>query len=313
VCFCDFTKSILGAFKEEDPLYKALDKVYTFYTCDCMKKVGEAINQFFTPTEIYVLPRLKDEEPSRRYYRSEIINFKNELEALSGQKLHEEELLRQIALYNRLKLVLKDISELRKRDNPPLTGQDYLDLVKGYYHLPPEELLDFYQDIYDRLAAVPDAGGRKIRLMMSGGVVADGDRRLLELIEDEIGARVVVEDHCTGLKTVYHTIAEEGDPYQALANGYLDQAPCARMKPLEDRVRFSGRLAEEYQVDGVLYVYLKFCPCYGQTKHEFFKHFQKLGIPALEIPIDYSRSDQGQLKTRIEAFIEVLRERGANI
>jgi len=311
--FCDFTKSILGAFKEEDPLYKALDKVYTFYTCDCMKKVGEAINQFFTPTEIYVLPRLKDEEPSRRYYRSEIINFKNELEALSGQKLHEEELLRQIALYNRLKLVLKDISELRKRDNPPLTGQDYLDLVKGYYHLPPEELLDFYQDIYDRLAAVPDAGGRKIRLMMSGGVVADGDRRLLELIEDEIGARVVVEDHCTGLKTVYHTIAEEGDPYQALANGYLDQAPCARMKPLEDRVRFSGRLAEEYQVDGVLYVYLKFCPCYGQTKHEFFKHFQKLGIPALEIPIDYSRSDQGQLKTRIEAFIEVLRERGANI
>ncbi|MDR1159457.1 MAG: acyl-CoA dehydratase activase [Syntrophomonadaceae bacterium] len=311
--FCDFTKSILGAFKEDDPLYNSLNKVYTFYTCDCMKKVGEAINQFFKPSEVYVLPRLKDEEPSRNYYYKEILSFKKELEALSGKTINDEDLRRQIVIYNQLRNKLKDISELRKRENPPLSGKDFLDLVKGYYYLPPEDLLNFYQEVYDRLSAVPSQGRKKIRLMMSGGVVADGDRRLLELIEDDIGARVVVEDHCTGLKTVYHTLEEKGDPFQALAYGYLDQAPCARMKPLQDRVQFSGKLAREYDVDGVLYVYLKFCPCYGQTKHEFFKYFREIGIPALEIPIDYSRSDQGQLKTRIEAFIEVLCERGANL
>ncbi|MDR1616942.1 MAG: acyl-CoA dehydratase activase [Syntrophomonadaceae bacterium] len=311
--FCDFTKSVLGAFKENDPLYSSLNKIYTFYTCDCMKKVGEAINQFFTPSEVYVLPRLKDEDPSRNYYYKEILSFKKELEAISGKTINDEDLRRQIVIYNQLRSKLKDISELRKRENPPLTGKDFLDLVKGYYYLPPEDLLNFYQEVYDRLSAVPAQGRRKIRLMMSGGVVADGDRRLLELIEDEIGARVVVEDHCTGLKTVYHTLEEDGDPFRSLAYGYLDQAPCARMKPLEDRVLFSGKLAREYDVDGVLYVYLKFCPCYGQTKHEFFKYFREIGIPTLEIPIDYSRSDQGQLKTRLEAFIEVLCERGANL
>lgn len=311
--FCDFTKGILGAFKEGDPLYRVLDKVYTFYTCDCIKKVSEAIGQFFAPTDIFILPRLKDRESSRRYYRSEIMNFKQDLERLSGNEVTESEIRRQIALNNKLKVVLKKISELRKRNNPPLTGQDFLDLIKGYYYLPPEELLLFYEEIYHKLAAIPDQGERKIRLLMSGGIVADGDRRLLELIEEEIGARVVAEDHCTGLKNVYHTISEDGDPYQALADGYLDQAPCARMKPLQDRVDFSGKLAEEYNVDGILYVYLKFCPCYGQTKHEFFRHFQKLGIPVLEIPVDYSKSDQGQLKTRIEAFIEVLRERGDEV
>jgi len=146
-------------------------------------------------------------------------------------------------------------------------------------------------------------------LYMAGGIVADGDRRLLELIEDVIGARIVVEDHCTGLRSVYNNITETGDPYTALAESYIDHAPCTRMKPLEHSVEFAGNLAKEYDVDAVLYVYLKFCPCYGQVKNEFFRHFQKLGLPILEIPIDYSKSDEGQLKTRLEAFIEVLKER----
>lgn len=307
--FCDFTKSVLGAFKEGDPLYNSLDKVYTFYTCDCIKKVGEAINDFFVSTDIYILPRLRKKVSSREFYKEQILHFKEDLEELSGNKISEDEVKKQIVLYNKLRTLLKQISELRKRSNPPLTGKDFLDLIKGYYYLPPKELLVVYREVYDRLSAVPDTGERKIRLFMSGGIVADGDRKLLELIEDVIGARVVVEDHCTGLKTVYNNVSEEGDPYTALAESYIDQAPCTRMKPLEDRIEFSGRLAKEYNVDAVLYVYLKFCPCYGQVKNEFFRHFQQLGLPILEIPVDYSQSDEGQLKTRLEAFIEVLKER----
>ncbi|MCE5286249.1 MAG: acyl-CoA dehydratase activase [Pelosinus sp.] len=311
--FCDFTKSILGAFKEGDPLYKALDKVYTFYTCDCIKKVGEAIGDFFTSADIYVLPRLRHKESSRDYYRTEVVNFKEDLEKLTGNKVSEEAVREQIKLYNKIRKLLKQISELRKREVPPLKGEDFLELIKGYYYLPPEELLELYQEVYNKLAAVPEEGTRPIRLMMAGGVIADGDRRLLELIEDEVGARVVIEDHCTGSRNVSFQISEEGDPYQALAEGYLDQNPCTRMKPLQERVDISGQLAQEYQVDGILYVYLKFCPCYGQIKHEFFKHYQQLGIPVLEVPIDYSASDQGQLKTRLEAFIEVLGERGKSV
>lgn len=308
--FCDFTKSILGAFKEGDPLYKALDKVYTFYTCDCIKKVGEAIGDFFSPTDIYTLPRLREKASSRNYYRTEIVNFKEDLESLSGNTVSEEAVREQIKLYNQVRGILKKISDLRKRENPPIKGKDFLDLIKGYYYLPPAELLVLYQQIYDTLAAVPEQGRKPIRLMMAGGIVADGDRRLLELIEDTVGARVVIEDHCTGSRNVSFQISEEGDPYQALAEGYLDQSPCTRMKPLQERVAISGDLAQEYKVDGILYVYLKFCPCYGQIKHEFFRHYQKLGIPVLEVPVDYSASDQGQLKTRLEAFIEVLGERG---
>ncbi|MBY9081094.1 2-hydroxyacyl-CoA dehydratase [Paenibacillus sp. HN-1] len=307
--FCDFTKSILGAFKEKDPLYTSLDKVYTFYTCDCIKTVGEAIGEFFTPTDIYTLPRIKAKPSSRDFYGSQILSFKADLEQLSGNVITEDEVRLQIRQYNEVRRLLTQISELRKRPNPPLTGKDYLDLIKAFYYLPAEELIPLYRGIYDKLSAVPIREERTIRLFMAGGIIADGDRKLLELIEDELGARIVAEDHCTGLKIASAQIDETGDPYKALAEGYIDQTPCARMKPLEERVNLSGALATEYQVDGILYAYLKFCPCYGQVKNEFFRHYQQLGLPVLELPIDYSKSDQGQLKTRLEAFIEVLKER----
>ncbi|MDR1873024.1 MAG: acyl-CoA dehydratase activase [Deltaproteobacteria bacterium] len=308
--FCDFTKSILGAFKEGVALNKAIEKTYTFYTCDCIKKVGEAIGDFFGPSEIYTLPRLRNKTSSRDYYRKEIINFKTDLEELTGRKIAEEDIKDRIKLYNLVRKTLKRISDLRKRDYPPLKGRDFLDAVKAFFYLPPDRLLTLYEDLYHRLATVHEFDQKPpIRLMMAGGIVADGDRRLLELVEDSLGARVVIEDHCTGARNVSFQLSETEDPYSSLAHGYLDQSPCTRMKPLEERIAISGQLAQEYRVDGILYVYLKFCPCYGQVKHEFFKHFQDLGIPVLEVALDYSASDQGQLKTRLEAFIEVLNER----
>ncbi|NPV92798.1 MAG: hypothetical protein HPY50_18690 [Firmicutes bacterium] len=311
--FCDLTKSCLGAYKEGDPLYTSLDKVYTFYTCDSMKKAAEALNQYFVPTEIFVLPRMRSQQTARSFFREELLSFKEDLESLTSTTISENSLQEQIVLYNQVRGLIKKISELRKRPRPPLTGRDFLEFVKAYYYLPPEELLDLYGKIYEQLRQVPENNEKTIRLMMAGGIVADGDRRLLEIIEDEIGARIVVEDHCTGLKPFYHQISETGDPLQALADGYLDQAPCARMNPLKDRVEFSGKLAQEYSVDGIIYTYLKFCPSYGLSKNEFLKHYQNLGLPVLEIASDYSRSDEGQLKTRLEAFIEVLGEKGEQL
>jgi predicted CoA-substrate-specific enzyme activase len=312
--FCDFTKSVLGGFKEGLPLNKAIEKVYTFWTCDCIKKVGEAIGDFFGPSEVLSLPRLRHKPSSREFYRSEILSFKSDLERLTGRKITDEAVSDQIKLYNLARKQLKRISDLRLGDYPPIKGRELLEVVKAFFYLPPEKLLGLYRDLHHRLASVTSFDHKPpIRLMMAGGIVADGDRRLLELVEDSLGARVVIEDHCTGSRNAGFRIAEDGDPWTALAEGYLDQSPCTRMKPLEERIAISGQLARQFRVDGILYVYLKFCPCYGQVKHEFFKHFQQLGIPVLEVGVDYSASDQGQLKTRLEAFIEVLSERGRSV
>jgi benzoyl-CoA reductase/2-hydroxyglutaryl-CoA dehydratase subunit BcrC/BadD/HgdB len=84
------------------------------------------------------------------------------------------------------------------------------------------------------------------------------------------------------------------------------------MKPLEERIKATVKMAQDYQVEGILYSYLKFCPCYGLTKNQFLRAFLEAGIPVLEVPTDYSRSDEGQIRTRLEAFVEVLLENRAD-
>jgi predicted CoA-substrate-specific enzyme activase len=306
--FCDFTKSCIGFFQEGDPFYKSFDKVYNFHTCATMKRATEVIEQF-VPTKLLNLPKLRLSQDARNFFREEIINFKDDLGQLTGRPIQEEEVRQKIVLYNQARSLLKQISEFRKRANPAITGAEYLDLVRGYYYLPVEKLITALKKVHRHLKDVPNRAGKPLRLMISGSVMADGDRRLLDLIEKELGARVVIEDHCAGVRPFYHTLTETGDPYLALANGYLDQAPCARMKPLDDGIAFSGKLAREYAVDGVIYVFLKFCACYGVSKKDFITEFQKQELPVLEISSDYSESDHGQLKTRIEAFVEVLNEK----
>ncbi|OPX43346.1 R-phenyllactate dehydratase activator [Ruminiclostridium hungatei] len=306
--FCDVTKSIIGHFAAKDPLYEALDQVATFYTCDSMRATADAIDNYFKPTIGYVVPRGSEKEAVRNLFRQQIINFKSDIETLTGKPLSVEKVREHINLHKKIRRLIKEISELRKRNNPPISGADFLEITRAYRTIPPEEQVSILSDIHNRLLNIPDDDFPRLRIMIAGGMMADGDRRIMDLLEKDLGVNVVVEDHCTGLSPFYYETEESGDPWQELANSYLDQAPCARQFPLSKRIDFSALLAKEYSVDAVIFTYLKFCPCYGMTKGSFIKKFQDTGIPVLELDTDYSQGDTGQINTRLEAFIEVLKE-----
>lgn len=307
--FCDLTKSIIGKFYEHDPMYEAIDKVYTFYTCDCMKKAAEAVGGNFVPTAIYNLPRMRDRANSASYFREELIAFKTDLEKLTGEKIDDEEIRRQIKLYNRARQLYREISDFRKLKFPPITSTEYQFLMTGYYYIPVEKLIDILEDIVLQLKAVPAAEGRATRLLLAGGVMAEGDSAVTDIVENKLGGYIVAEDNCTGYKLFIDDIPEDGDVYDAIVKGYLGKAPCIRMKPLEDNEELAAQIAQDYDVDGVIFYYLKFCPGYSIAKNQFHAKFKELGIPVIEVPNDYSLNDEGQLLTRLEAFVEVLDER----
>jgi predicted CoA-substrate-specific enzyme activase len=310
--FCDFTKSCLGSLAENYPLYGGIDKVYTFYTCDCMRKTAEAIGGEFVRTSIFNLPRLIRNAGSMEYYATEMEGFVNDLEHLARKKILREDIRKNVLLYNRARSLMREISGYRKNEIPPFGSSAFQKIAGSYYYLPAEELVPQLENIARQLReyAPPANAQRPIRLMLSGGIVADGDGKLTGIAESLSNVAIVVEDNCTGYAPFARDIElSRSDILRDIAAGYLSQAPCARMKPLSERVDFSANLAREYGVDGVIYYYMKFCPCYGMGKKEFISHFQKTGIPILDIPGDYSSGDEGQIKTRIEAFIEVLEER----
>lgn len=306
--FCDMSKSVLGHFRTKDPFHDALDQVVTFYTCDTMRATSNAINHYFKPSYGYVVPRTADKPSARDFFRGEMIAFKKDLEKLTGKPVDDDNLRASIKLHKKLRQTIHKISDLRKRNRPPLSGSDFLEITRAYRSIPAEEQQPILDELYERLAAVPDDDTPRLRVMICGGIMADGDRRLMDLLEKDIGVNVVVEDHCTGLSPFYYDTQETDDPYRDLANAYLDQAPCARQSPLTRRIDFAGNLAKEYNVDAVIYYTLKFCPSFSQTKGLFMRRFHELGLPALELDTDYSQGDTGQIKTRLEAFIEVLKE-----
>jgi len=311
--FCDLTKGIIGGFMEENPLYKAIDKVYTFYTCDCMRKSGEVLNTNFVPTTVFNLPRMTWEEDSRKHYADEIRAFKKDLEELTGVPIDDEQVRKNIHLYNEAKQKLRTISEYRKRKNPPIDGMQFQKIAQSYYYLPIDELLIQLNKILEQLANAPEDSdvNPPVRFLVTGGILAEGDEKLTRIVEQEIGAKIVIEDSCSGYSPFAYDLEEDGvsDVYDELATGYFGKAPCARMFPMDKRLDFTEKLAKEYNVDGIIYYYLKFCPSFGIGKDRFTKRFQGLNIPILELATDYSSSDEGQVRTRVEAFKEVLEER----
>ena len=274
--FCDVTKSILGHFSTGDPLHEALDQVVTFYTCDSMRATADAIDNYFKPTLGYVVPRGSEKDSVREMFRKQIITFKHDLETLTGKPISDETLRSHITLHRDVRTKIREISNLRKRNNPPISGNDFLEITKAYRTIPVSELPSILDDIYKRLSVIPDDTVPRLRIMIAGGMMADGDRRVINLLEEHLGVNVVVEDHCTGLSPFYYETKPAEDPYEELANTYLDQAPCARQYPLKKRVDFSTALAQEYRVDAVIFTYLKFCPCYGMTKKSFIDQFQDM-------------------------------------
>ena len=83
---------------------------------------------------------------------------------------------------------------------------------------------------------------------------------------------------------------------------------CACFTPNEERLDDIVRLAKEYKADGVIHYNLQFCHTYATEAVQVEKRLEKEGIPLLRIETDYSDEDAGQLKTRIEAFLEMVKK-----
>lgn len=307
---CDFTKGTMGSFFENNPLYSGIDKVYAFNTCRCIKTMVEAINENFVPATLYNLPVNIADEIQVDYLASEFKAFRKDLEQLTKEKITDEAIAEQVKLYNIARRYIRQISDYRKQDGLLISTAQFQLIVRAYFYLDVEELLNELKKILKQLEKIKPDNNRPVRIMVAGGIMADGDNKIIDILEKTTDARVVIEDNCTGYTPVSFDVElNSEDVFSNLASAYLGKAPCTRMGSLTERADFSANLAKEYKVDGILYYYLKFCPCFGVPQSVFLNKYKELGIPVLQIPSDYSANDEGQIRTRIEAFMEVLDER----
>ena len=148
------------------------------------------------------------------------------------------------------------------------------------------------------------------RILISGSPMAIPNWKLHHLIESA-GAVVVCEESCIGTRAFSDLVDESGKTLDTQLKNISDRymnIHCACFTPNDERLDDVVRLAKEYKADGVIHYNLQFCHTYANEAVKMEKTLEKAGIPLLRIETDYSDEDAGQLRTRIDAFLEMLKK-----
>jgi len=238
----------------------------------------------------------------------------DKVEEVTGNAVTPSKLAEATTLLNRKRAVLQRLFDLRRARPAPISGLDALLAVQISFYDDPARFTLKTNELCDELEVRVKAGqgvapANAKRILYAGTPMPIPFWTIPSLIEGT-GAVVVAEESCTGSRLLAGgQTAIPGDGIQgqlaALADRQL-QTNCACFTPNDARIDDILRIAKEYQADGVIHFSLSFCQPYNLEGTRVQKTLQKAGIPVLLLEGDYSEEQAGQLKTRIEAFVETL-------
>ena len=154
--------------------------------------------------------------------------------------------------------------------------------------------------------------GRSSRLLLTGAPIIWPNFKVLNIVE-ETGANIVIDELCSGTQALYDPVEvdewTEEIMLKAIANRYLLPSTCPCFTETNDRIDKILQMAKDFSIDGVIYHSLRLCQLYDIEQGLVKQVLKDKGIPMLSIHTDYSREDVEQLKTRVEAFLEMLKSR----
>ena len=147
----------------------------------------------------------------------------------------------------------------------------------------------------------------KPRIMLIGSILDEPD--YVKIIED-LGGVVVTDSLCFGTRNFWDMPDSSQNPIKNLAIKYLRKSPCPRMidagGDFQVRLKFMLNMIKEFHIDGVVFESMKFCDFWSGERFMTQKKLKALEVPILDLEREYVTSGIGQMKTRVQAFLEVL-------
>jgi benzoyl-CoA reductase/2-hydroxyglutaryl-CoA dehydratase subunit BcrC/BadD/HgdB len=250
---------------------------------------------------------LKQTEHAVDMYLADLEDWRNRISEFRGARIVDRDLRRSIEIYNRGRELMQKLYELRKGECPPVTGAETLEVVKAATRLPREQFNELLEQLLDEITRT----GRKIkkgkRLMIVGSALENST--WIDTIED-LDAVVVTDELDAGTRYFWGTVDTSLPPMEALARYYISgRPPGARIWPAGKRFEHIFNMAEQYKVDGVISEILRNDAEYGHDKLFLDKEMGQRGIPIIELDVEYGESGSGQMRTRVEAFLEMMQNR----
>ena len=296
-----------------DPVVPMLDLIVA-QCSDCHEsRLADLLEYFKLPTVRLGVPPDWKKSLSREYYQKRLTWLREKLEVLTGNKISGEKLKKSIEFFNQTRDFLSRINLLRKKQPPPIGSYDFIRLNHYSFYCDLEKLLPKLNELYKQLQKGKSPFSREApRILLAGHVVGIGDYVVPKLIEDS-GGVVVAEFMDEGMRQFAWNVKTDGDLMNNLGETYyLLRAPPSIFQPAwEERVEIIKKLIRDFNINGVIWYELSFEEIYDLECSILSKAMDEVNMPflKLESSYEYSREAVGPLTTRVESFIESVKQR----
>jgi benzoyl-CoA reductase/2-hydroxyglutaryl-CoA dehydratase subunit BcrC/BadD/HgdB len=286
-----------------------LDGIIGTQLDDDFKRLMDVLRAIKQPQFVHMmyLPHVSNKIALGMWKKS-VLELQVALENLSGVKIGRNELYQQVEIYNKMRNILMSIYEMRKRENPPLTGAEALGLTTAARVMPREEFNREMESLlpYLEKRSLPLNWKKPRILMISEYLDHPG---YIEIVEKS-GAVVVMDDFDTGSRYFWNNINDSsGDIIDAIADRYLNKPAAARMVNWNEQAAQIIKWAREFDIDGIVELRQLYSLPLDYRFFAMKKKFSEAGISYISLSREYHLANQGMLRTRIEAFIEMLKTR----
>ena len=316
-CVCPFLRSTLDLGLKSK--YDFLDGVVMAHACEVAEKLAHIWQTYLNPPYSFYIdtPHTKH-EAALEYHRRLLDDFKKSLESFTGKKLSAESLGEAIKVHNQQRALARELYGMRKPAPPLISGVETLQVMKALMSIPLEEGNELLREVISEVKERKNGSKKGTRLLIWGSII--DDIALIEMME-EAGANVVMDDTCVGSRPFFPDVEMSAEPLDDLAHRYLLDLKCPRtwmqavpgetkkdyMADLKARFGYVRDYAKEWNAKGVILYDLRYCDIHGYEVPQIKDYLDSVGLPSLYLEHDYSEAALAPLRTRVQAFLEVLR------
>ncbi len=316
---CPLAKSSVGfPHLKIDTFFNMCDAIMIPTTCDAKKKMADVMSNYSNVWTLE-LPQNRDHLAAREMWLGQIELFKSKIERLTGKKISRKALKDAHAkLYKRTRLV-RQLLEFRKQKNIVITGRDIFlvmqsafndDLDRWMMYL--EHLIeDLKKSVAENKSVLPPDS---LRIMMTGSPTIWPTWKVVDVIEEN-GAAVIADDSCAGSQYFYNPAEITDYSMKSMMIGIADKYLLPTVCPVyihnDDRVDRILEISEQFRAEGIIYHVLRLCQLMDFEFNKVNNVLKKKNMPVMKIESEYGEEDIGQLKTRIEAFVEMVKSRNS--
>lgn len=315
---CPFIRSVMDLGLKGK--YDFLDGVVMAHGCEVGEKTAHIWRTYLNPPYAHFIDTPHTTHTAAQKQHKELLrDFKQTLESFIGKELTVERLREAVKVHNQQRALVRKLYELRKADPPLITGTETLRVMVALASLPVTEGNELLRQVISEVKQRKDGPVKKSARLLVWGSIID-NTAIIDLIES-IGANVVMDDTSLGSRAYFSPVELTDDPLDGLAYRYLVELKSPRtfretvlnetnrkdyITDLENRFGYLKNYAEEWKVNGVVLEALRYCDIHGYEVPGLRDYLDSVGLSSIYLEHDYSQAALAQLRTRVQAFLEVI-------